>query len=82
MHKKQWMPLLGMTIAAFIFNTSEFMPIGLLTDIAQSFSITQTQAGAMITIYSWAVMLLSLPLIQLKESLTYYTLLIWTRASH
>lgn len=67
MHKKQWMPLLGMTIAAFIFNTSEFMPIGLLTDIAQSFSITQTQAGAMITIYSWAVMLLSLPLIILAS---------------
>ena len=55
MNKKQWMPLLGMTIAAFIFNTSEFMPIGLLTDIAQTFSITQTQAGTMITIYSWAV---------------------------
>lgn len=67
MHKKQWMPLLGMTIAAFIFNTSEFMPIGLLTDIAQSFSITQTQAGAMITIYSWAVMLLSLPLMILAS---------------
>lgn len=67
MHKKQWMPLLGMTIAAFIFNTSEFMPIGLLTDIAQTFSITQAQAGAMITIYSWAVMLLSLPLIILAS---------------
>lgn len=67
MHKKQWMPLLGMTIAAFIFNTSEFMPIGLLTDIAQTFSITQAQAGAMITIYSWAVMLLSLPLMILAS---------------
>ena len=67
MHKKQWMPLLGMTIAAFIFNTSEFMPIGLLTNIAQTFSITQTQAGAMITIYSWAVMLLSLPLMILAS---------------
>ena len=31
---KQWLPLLGMTLSAFIFNTSEFMPIGLLTDIA------------------------------------------------
>lgn len=25
MNKKQWMPLIGMTIAAFIFNTSEFI---------------------------------------------------------
>lgn len=39
MNKKQWIPLLGMTIAAFIFNTSEFMPIGLLTDIAQTFQL-------------------------------------------
>lgn len=39
MNKKQWMPLLGMTIAAFIFNTSEFMPIGLLTDMAKLFQL-------------------------------------------
>lgn len=78
MHKKQWMPLLGMTIAAFIFNTSEFMPIGLLTDIAQSFSITQTQAGIMITIYSWAVMLLSLPLMILASKYNYKMILLVT----
>lgn len=78
MHKKQWMPLIGMTIAAFIFNTSEFMPIGLLTDIAQTFSITQTQAGIMITIYSWAVMLLSLPLMILASKYNYKKILLVT----
>lgn len=78
MNKKQWMPLLGMTIAAFIFNTSEFMPIGLLTDIAQTFSITQTQAGTMITIYSWAVMLLSLPLMILASKYNYKKILLMT----
>lgn len=25
---KQMLPLVGLTISAFIFNTSEFMPIG------------------------------------------------------
>lgn len=30
---KEFLPLLGVTAAAFIFNTSEFMPIGLLTGI-------------------------------------------------
>lgn len=78
MNKKQWMPLIGMTIAAFIFNTSEFMPIGLLTDIAQTFSITQTQAGIMITIYSWAVMLLSLPLMILASKYNYKKILLVT----
>ena len=31
---REWLPLIGMTVSAFIFNTSEFMPIGLLSDIA------------------------------------------------
>ena len=59
---KEWLPLLGMTLSAFIFNTSEFMPIGLLSDIAANFHMTEAQAGMMITVYSWTVTLLSLPL--------------------
>ena len=59
---RQWLPLLGLTCAAFVFNTSEFMPIGLLTDIAGSFSISESTAGVMISVYAWGVMLLSLPL--------------------
>lgn len=78
MNKKQWLPLIGMTIAAFIFNTSEFMPIGLLTDIAQTFHITQTTTGTMITIYSWAVMLLSLPLMILASKYSYKKILLTT----
>ena len=38
------------------------MPIGLLSDIAASFHMTEAQAGMMITAYSWTVTLLSLPL--------------------
>ena len=78
MNKKQWLPLIGMAIAAFLFNTSEFMPIGLLTDIAQTFHITQTTAGTMITIYSWAVMLLSLPLMILASKYSYKKILLTT----
>lgn len=59
---RQWMSLAGLTLSAFMLNTSEFMPIGLLTDIASSFGIADASAGAMITVYAWAVMLLSLPL--------------------
>ncbi len=59
---RQWLPLIGLTCAAFIFNTSEFMPIGLLTDIAASFRIDEATAGVMISVYAWGVMLLSLPL--------------------
>lgn len=42
------------------------MPIGLLTDIAQSFAMTPAEAGVMITVYAWMVGLLSLPLMLLS----------------
>ncbi len=59
---REWLPLCGMTLSAFIFNTSEFMPIGLLTDIAADFHTTEAHAGMLITIYAWVVMAMSLPL--------------------
>lgn len=54
--------LAGLAFAAFIMNTSEFMPIGLLVDIASEFSLTESQAGMMVSIYAWGVALLSIPL--------------------
>lgn len=57
-----WLPLLLLTVAGFTFNTSELMPIGLLTDIAYDFGVSEAQAGLLITVYAWVVALLSLPL--------------------
>ena len=54
--------LLALTLSAFLLNTSEFVPIGLLTDIAGAFGLTESGAGLMISVYAWAVALLSLPL--------------------
>ena len=59
---KYALPLFGLATSAFVFNTSEFMPIGLLSDIAASFAMTPAQTGIMITVYAWMVGLLSLPL--------------------
>ena len=41
---------------------SEFMPIGLLTDIAADFEVSESSAGLLISIYAWAVAILSLPI--------------------
>ena len=75
---KEWLSLLGVTAAAFIFNTSEFMPIGLLTDIAGDFQMTEAHAGMLITAYSWVVTLLSLPLMLLVCRVEYKRLLLIT----
>lgn len=75
---KQVLPLIGITISAFLLNTSEFMPIGLLTSIASEFQITEAQAGIMISAYSWAVMILSLPLMLLACRIAYRKLLLIT----
>ena len=52
---RNWLPLVGLTCATFIFNTSEFIPIALLTDIAADFRITEAHAGLLISVYAWTV---------------------------
>lgn len=67
MAAREWLSLLGLTCAAFIFNTSEFMPIGLLTGIAGDFGVSEASAGMIITVYAWVVMATSLPLMMLAS---------------
>lgn len=57
----EWIPVLCLSFSAFIFNTTEFAPIGLLSNIANDLNITNAQTGNLITIYAWFVALSSLP---------------------
>lgn len=76
MSLKSWLPLVGLTCAAFIFNTSEFIPIGLLSDIAGDFAITEAHAGMLISVYAWIVTLLSLPLMLIVSKIELRKLLL------
>lgn len=76
MNAKQWLSLIGMTFAAFLFNTSEIMPVGLLTDIAADFSVSEAGAGLIVSVYAWFVALFSLPLMMLASRFEMKKLLI------
>lgn len=59
---RAWLPIIGLAFAAFVFNTSEFLPVGLLPNIAEHLNETVFFTGLVITGYAWVVAVMSLPL--------------------
>nr|WP_269077397.1 sugar transporter [Basilea psittacipulmonis] len=61
MTKMAYFRVVLFAIAAFVANTTEFIPVALLSDIGKSFEIPVSKVGIMITVYAWVVTIMSLP---------------------
>lgn len=62
-----WVGLITLSLLVFTAVTSEFLPTGLLPDIADEFNVSDSQVGLLITVFAGTVVLTAAPLATLTR---------------
>lgn len=65
-----WVALLVIAAAIFVSVTSEFLPTGLLPDIAAEFDVSESKVGFLVTLFAGTVVLTAAPLAILTRNMS------------
>ena len=81
-----WLGLLLLSFSIFVSVTSEFLPTGLLPDMARELEVSESQIGLLITIFAGTVVLTAAPLTAVtrrysRKSLVIVVLLVFVLAN-
>jgi DHA1 family inner membrane transport protein len=69
--------LLTLAGAVFVSITGEFLPTGLLPDMAEGLGVSVSQAGLLVTVFAATVVLATTPLAVLTRDISRKTLVFW-----
>ncbi|GAB3080424.1 MFS transporter [Corynebacterium aquatimens] len=74
----QWVPLIAISFAAFVYVTYEMFMVGLITPISHDLRVSEGRVGLLMTIYAGLVAVVTLPLMWLTRNVNRRPLLIST----
>ena len=74
---RAWLASISLGFAAFIFVTTELLPVGLLPELSADLDQSLANTGLLVTIYAWCVALMSLPLTVWSARWERRSLLLW-----
>ena len=73
-----WFPLLTLTAASFVAVTGEFLPSGLLPQMAADLGVSQSRIGLLVTILAGTIVITAVPLTALTRRFSRKSLLVTT----
>lgn len=75
-HRRAFVSLLGLAVAAFAFNMVEILPVGLLPEISRGLGLSVPQAGLLVTAYALTIAVGTVPLVTVSTRVSRRKLII------